>query len=173
MDKHVITVTYGKAGQNSVPKAQAHCSCGHWESKRLADVTTATTQGERHVEETFIEWWNEVHGSPPPTEDGEFVWEASEAWNLWTSKRDVEPTCINRTDREVWVGQPRIQHYILWSIERAGQRDDVSAGLRALAEAWFDHYTDEVNLPAWFNQAVEFADEALGDLDLPNHEDES
>lgn len=45
---HKITTTYGKAGVNSIPKAQAHCSCG-WTSRRVPTVTDAAMVGEKHV----------------------------------------------------------------------------------------------------------------------------
>jgi hypothetical protein len=71
------------------------------------------------------------------------------------------------TDRDVWVGPPTIRHFMFWEIERAGLREDVSTGLRALAQAWFDEYDDETDLPDWFEKALAFAEDSLGDLDVP------
>lgn len=71
----------------------------------------------------------------------------------------------NKTDRELWIEPAPSMNIVV-------RREAVSAGLQALAEAWFEDYSDETDLPAWFNQAVEYADQYLGDLDIPARDDE-
>jgi hypothetical protein len=45
---HSTTITLGKAGQNSRPRYQVHCSCG-WSSKRLDTLDAAGVTASIHV----------------------------------------------------------------------------------------------------------------------------
>lgn len=72
------------------------------------------------------------------------------------------------TERDLWAAPPASFH--VWAWHRATQREQIAQGLKAIAEVWFDYYTDETDLPNWFRLACSFLeDEALvGELDIPH-----
>jgi hypothetical protein len=75
------------------------------------------------------------------------------------------------SDRDKWYDENR-KNFARWVMQRARQREDVSEGLKAIATAWFDEFEDETDLPEWFHQAVEFAMNSLGELNIPGSDDE-
>ena len=85
-------------------------------------------------------------------------------------KWDVSLTRPPKTDRDLWA-EPS-HGFMLWSLAQQSRREEVSAGLRAFAAAYFDDYTDATDLPTSFWRMVAMADEILGDLDLPTRTDE-
>lgn len=89
---------------------------------------------------------------------------AAECGHTFATPGETCPHCgqTTKTDRDQWADSAAKGGLFAYSLIMEGRREDVGAGLQALAATWFDEYEDEDDLPMWFHKAVEFAEGALG-----------
>ena len=71
-----------------------------------------------------------------------------------------------KTDRDRWAQPSR--GLFAWSFAQGQRREDVAAGLEALAAAWFDEYEDEDELAPEIFRAMELARDLLDYTGLDN-----